>query len=185
MEKVAMTATIVSAGRQLHVVDAIDGTFRVSGHSLRCTGAQGLIALGWRADAVKLQGRWQSETVTRYTREAALQAPTELAALLVTLCGLAKPVERAPAETEPEPDPPASEDWVLNVRTDHYHLASSIPGKARCGWIYTESGIRGRVPPPWHLVTCKQCVPSLRRTLKARAKASAIVLKRHPDSIDD
>ena len=46
VEKAPMTSTIVSAGRQLHVADAVDGTFRVSGHSLRCTGAQGLIALG-------------------------------------------------------------------------------------------------------------------------------------------
>ena len=182
--KEAMTATIVAAARFLHVVDAPDGTFRVSGHSLRCTGAQGLITLGWRADAVKLQSRWESETVLRYTREAALHAPSELAALVLVLSGLARPPEVAPAAEEPEPDPPSSEDWVLNARTDMYHLASSTPGKARCGWIYSESGIRGRVPPPWHLVTCKQCVPALHRALKAGTSASAIALHAHPDSVD-
>ena len=108
-----------------------DGTFKVTGHSLRCTGAQGLITLGWRADAVKLQGRWESETVTRYTRDAALFAPTELAALVMQLSGLARPAEPPPAEKEPEPEAPATEDWILNCRTDRYHLASSEDGKAR------------------------------------------------------
>ena len=178
-------ATTVAAARRLNVVDAADGTFRVSGHSLRCTGAQGLIALGWRADAVKLQGRWESETVLRYTREAALHAPSELASLILVLSGLARPAEVAPAAAEPEPDSPAPEDWIPNVRTDVYHLASSISGKARCGWIYCETGIRGRVPSPWHLVTCKQCVPAFRRAYKARARASAVNLRAHPDSIDD
>ena len=88
-----------------------------------------MIALGWRADTVKLQGRWESETVLRYTREAALQAPSELAALILVLSGLARPPEAAPAAAEPEPDSPAPEDWVLNVRTDVYHLASSIDGE--------------------------------------------------------
>ena len=180
-----MTTTIVTAARQLGVADAPDGTFKVSGHSLRCTGAQGLIALGWRADAVKLQGRWESETVTRYTRDAALLAPTELATLVMTLSGLARPPDPPPAASEPEPDHPKATDWILNVRTDHYHLASSEDGKARCGWRYSETGIRGQVPPPWHLVTCKQCVPELRRRLKAQAAAAAAVVRAHPDAVDD
>ena len=166
-----MTSTIVSAARRLGVIDTPDGTLRVSGHSLRCTGAQGLIALGWRADAVRLQGRWESETVTRYTREAALYAPSELATLVMVLSGLARAAEVAPAADEPEPAEPADDDWILNVRTDIYHLASRVDGKARCGWRYSESGTRGRAPPPWHLVTCKQCVPALRRDLKATARA--------------
>ena len=130
-------------------------------------------------------GRRESETVTRYTREAALHAPSELASLILVLSGLARPAEVAPAETEPEPDAPAPEDWILNIRTDVYHLASSVTGKARCGWLYIESGIRGRAPPPWHLVTCKQCAPALRRALKARARASAVNLRAHPDSIEE
>ena len=57
VEKWAMTETVVSAARRLGVVDLPDGSQRVTGHSLRCTGAEGLIRLGWRPDAVQLQGR--------------------------------------------------------------------------------------------------------------------------------
>ena len=152
---------------------------------MRCTGAQGLISLGWRADTVKLQGRWERETVTRYIRDAALFAPTELASLVMVLSGLARPAEAPPAASEPDPAEPADEDWILNVRTDCYHLASAEDGKARCGWRYAETGIRGRAPPPWHLVTCKQCVPALRKRLKAQARAAAAGVRAHPDSIDE
>ena len=57
VDKGPMVATIICAARQLGVTDLPDGSLRVSGHSLRSTGAQGLISLGWRADAVRLQGR--------------------------------------------------------------------------------------------------------------------------------
>ena len=75
--KAAMTSTIIHAARFLGVVDSADGSERVTGHSLRPTGAQGLILMGWRADAVKLMGRWDSEAVRRYTRTAALHAPSD------------------------------------------------------------------------------------------------------------
>merc|ERR1711884_45609 len=88
VEKEPMVATIVHAARTLGVADLPDGSLRVSGHSLWSTGAQGLISLGWRADAVQLQGRWESESVRRYTREAALDAPSYLAALLILLSGI-------------------------------------------------------------------------------------------------
>ena len=130
-------------------------------------------------------GRWESETVSRYTRDAALFAPTELASLVMLLSGLARPADPPPAATEPEPEAPAPQDWVFNPRTDCYHLASSVDGKARCGWRYSETGMRGQVPPPWHLVTCKQCVPELRKRLKAHAKAAAAIVRAHPDSVDE
>ena len=182
VQKEAMTATIVTAARLLHVVDTPDGTFRVSGHSLRCTGAQGLIALGWRADAVKLQGRWESETVLRYTREAALHAPTELAALILVLSGLARPPEAAPASEEPEPDIPSSADWVQNIRSQPgmFHLASATPGKARCGWRYAQTGAQVPDPPPWHGLCCKQCAPLLYAKLKADARLPADGAAGHP-----
>ena len=81
VDKSEMTATILEAARRLGVTDNPDGSEKVTGHSLRCTGAQGLIGLGWRQDAVQLMGRWQSEAVQRYTREAALCAPSELASV--------------------------------------------------------------------------------------------------------
>ena len=67
-----MTETIVTAARALGVRDAPDGAERVSGHSLRCTGAQGLIRRGWSADAVRLMGMWESDVVLRYSRLAPL-----------------------------------------------------------------------------------------------------------------
>ena len=57
----------------LHVpLSTPDGSERVSGHSLRVTGAQGLARLGWDLWAIQLQGRWHSDVVKRYVREAHL-----------------------------------------------------------------------------------------------------------------
>ena len=67
VSKKAMAETIVAAANRLGVRDSPDGTLRITGHSLRSTGAQGLISIGWRPDAVQLQGRWLSGTVRRYT----------------------------------------------------------------------------------------------------------------------
>ena len=109
----------------------------------------GLVSLGWRADAVRLMGRWDSEAVRRYTRSAALQAPSELAAIIMQLCGLARTEVPAPSSSTPEPAAPPAADWVMNSETDMYHLVSESPGRARCGWFYERSGVRGATPPPW------------------------------------
>ena len=163
----------------------MDGTLRLTGHSLRSTGAQGLISIGWRPDAVQLQGRWQSETVRIYTRDAALHAPDDLVALVAALCGVTREEVPPPPAPEPEPDNPPAGDWVLNVHTKMYHLASTVEGRARCGWLYAESGIRGHEPPPWHIVTCKQCVPVRRRRLKAAARDAAASVRRRSLPIED
>ena len=173
VNKVSMSATIVAGGRTLGVRDELDGSFKLTGHSLRSTGAQGLISIGWRPDAVQLQGRWQSDTVRRYTREAALYAPDQLVALMMALCGVSREEVPPPPAAEPEPPDPPAEEWILNAETGMYHVESSTEGRARCGWIWARTGVRGRVPPPWHLITCKQCVPERRRRLKASAQAAA------------
>ena len=185
VDKVAMTATIVAGGRALGVLDEADGSFRLTGHSLRSTGAQGLISIGWRPDAVQLQGRWQSDTVRRYTRDAALHAPDELVALIMALCGVPREDVPPPPAPEPEPVEPPAGDWVLNTETSMHHLASSTEGRTRCGWLYARTGIRGREPPPWHIVTCKQCVPVRRRRLKAEAKAAAAAVRRRSLPIEN
>ena len=131
----------------------------------------GLIRMGWRADAVKLMGRWDSEAVRRYTRSAALHAPTDLAALIVQLCGVPLTEVPPPAPTTPEPEAPAPEEWILNAETDMHHLFAA-EGRARCGWNFTRSGIRGSPPPPWHFAVCSSCAPALRRRLKAQARAA-------------
>ena len=122
--KPAMVATIVLAARKLGVVDKRDGSERVAGHSLRTTGAQGLIALGWRADAVQLQGRWESEAVKLYTREAALRAPIDLGVLMALLTGMARSELPPPPDASPEPSLPHEHEWILNPVNDMYHLAS-------------------------------------------------------------
>ena len=56
--KAAMVESIRRASAHLGVPDSSpDGSERVTGHSLRVSGAQGLIRLGWHPWAVQLQGR--------------------------------------------------------------------------------------------------------------------------------
>ena len=169
VQKQAMVATIVRAARILGVEGAADGAERVSGHSLRPTGAQGLIMMGWRADAVKLMGRWDSEAVRRYTRTAALHAPSDLTALIVRLCGVPPAAAPAPPTSSPEPAAPAAEEWVLNAATDKYHLVDSAD-RARCGWIFARTGVRGSPPPPGYWHVCSTCAPALRSRLKEQAR---------------
>merc|ERR1711884_966898 len=101
-----MAATIIKTAHLPGVTDAADGFAWVTGHSLRPTGAQGLIRIGWRADAVRLMGRWVSEAVRRYTRTAALYAPSDLTALIVQLCGVPPAAAPTPPSTAPEPAAP-------------------------------------------------------------------------------
>ena len=79
-EKEAFVATIVHAAGQLQVAltDA-DASTRVSGHSLRVTGAQGLTRMGFPLWAVQLLGRWGSDTVKSYVGAAALDVFSETA----------------------------------------------------------------------------------------------------------
>ena len=73
--KSAMTDTIRQAASRLEIpLAAPDGSERVSGHSLRVSGAQGLIRLGWHPWAVQLHGRWESDVVKRYIRDSPLDA---------------------------------------------------------------------------------------------------------------
>ena len=180
VEKGPMVHTIEAAGHLLGVRPPPDGTERVSGHSLRTTGAQGLIELGWRADAVRLMGRWTSHHVDRYTRLAPLAAPTGLAAaegdlraLFVKLCGLAPDPIQVP-DAAPEPPEPSDDEWIMNGASNIYHLASATTGRTRCGWRYAQAWHgRGSPPPPWAWVVCGTCAPALRRLLAEQAPSAA------------
>ena len=78
--KEAVTETILLATDLLNVARSNDdGTERVSGHSLRATGAQGLAAMGVEVWAIQLLGRWGSQAVLGYVREAALATSAEWA----------------------------------------------------------------------------------------------------------
>ena len=70
--KESVAATIVAAGLKLGVRDLPDDSAKLTGHSLRVTGAQGLAALGLDLWAIQLLGRWGSERVKTYVREAQL-----------------------------------------------------------------------------------------------------------------
>ena len=70
--------TIVAAAVQLQIpLSAPDGSARISGHSLRVSGAQGLTRIGYPTWAVQLLGRWGSDTVRGYIGDAALEVFTE------------------------------------------------------------------------------------------------------------
>jgi len=70
--KQAFTGTILHAATLLNVpLTNREGTLRVSGHSLRPTGAQGLARLGLDVWAIQLLGRWGSGSVMEYVRESA------------------------------------------------------------------------------------------------------------------
>ena len=59
VEKEAMIGTIVEAAKKFETsLVSADGAARVSGHSLRVTGAQGLAKLGVDTWAIQLLGRW-------------------------------------------------------------------------------------------------------------------------------
>ena len=69
-----MVSTIVEAAVRLQIpLAAPDGSARVSGHSLRVTGAQGLSRLGIDVWAIQLLGRWGSSAVLDYIREVPLE----------------------------------------------------------------------------------------------------------------
>ena len=75
VQKGPMADSIKEAGRLLGVAaSAPDGSERLTGHSLRVTGAQGLVLRGWHLWAVQLHGRWGSDVVRRYIRESPLIA---------------------------------------------------------------------------------------------------------------
>ena len=148
--------------------------------------------MGWRADAVRLMGRWESEVVRVYTRLAPLEAPTEpalaqgLLDALIELTGttraaapVAEPWARA---AEPEIDDIPIAEWILNTRTDKFHRTSAIEGFARCGWAYarTELHVQGVSPPRWYWAVCSACSPALHLRLKKEAEALAEAVKVGP-----
>ena len=68
-----MAETIRQAAVKLKAPrEALNGSERVSGHSLRVTGAQGLTRAGLDLWHVQLLGMWGSDTVRDYVRGAAL-----------------------------------------------------------------------------------------------------------------
>ena len=79
--KERMVATILAAAKKLQVpLTSADRSARVSGHSLRVTGAQGLARAGVDVWAIQLLGRWGSSAVLEYIREVPLELSSSWAA---------------------------------------------------------------------------------------------------------
>ena len=79
--KAAAQDTIRAAAQKLGVpLASPDGAERVSGHSLRATGAQGLARRGLDLHSIQLLGRWGSEAVKGYVRDAEIDAASLRAA---------------------------------------------------------------------------------------------------------
>ena len=99
VDKEAMVDTIVKAALTLKIPLATpDGTSRVSGHSLRVSGAQGLSRLGVDTWAIQLLGRWGSATVLKYIKEV----PLELSATWARRAACKATLEQQLAETRPK-----------------------------------------------------------------------------------
>ena len=188
-----MAETTVAAASRLGVRDSPDGILRITGHSLRSTGAQGLIRLKWRPDAVRLMGRWESEVVRAYTRLAPLESPTEptipeeLVRAIMELTGAARssvpPVPPWIPTPEPRREAIPETDWVYHVAPDIYHVAGPTAGRTRCGWNFAKAEARAKVhrgvaPPPWYWVLCSGCSPSIRAQLKEEAERKATEVRR-------
>ena len=88
--KEAMVQTIIEAARRLGVpLRSPDASARVSGHSLRVSGAQGLAKAGVDSWAIQLLGRWGSSAVLGYIREV----PLELSATWATRAARSRTLE--------------------------------------------------------------------------------------------
>ena len=105
--KEAMTSTIIHAANLLGVeLASPDGSERVSGHSLRATGAQGLAASGVDTWAIELLGRWGGDTVRSYVREARLANASSMAKRVKEAVSLEELVNRILDERAGAQSPP-------------------------------------------------------------------------------
>ena len=103
--KDSMTTTIRTAAAKLGVrLDAADGSSRVSGHSLRVSGAQGLARAGVDTWAIQLLGRWGSATVLEYVQAV----PLELSAAWARSATMRQSLEEKLARQNVQP--PARDD---------------------------------------------------------------------------
>jgi len=176
--KEAMTETIIHAATLLGIeLAAPDGTERVSGHSLRATGAQGLAAAGIDTWAIELLGRWGSDAVRGYIRDARLASAASMAKQVANAVPLEDLVRRLVAEAGTQPvttainvaEPlrhavelarlearPGAEGpiYVANTATGVIHRSIIGPGEAAaggwsaaCGWRYGLSVLADLTPP--------------------------------------
>ena len=94
--KEAVVATLQAAASKLEVpLSSADGSSRISGHTLRVSGARGLARLGFPLWSVQLLGRWGSDAVKGYIGEAALDIFTTQGGVRIMGASLEELLERS------------------------------------------------------------------------------------------
>ena len=197
VSKAKMTESIVYAARLLGVQDAPDGAERVSGHSLRVTGAQGLVILGWPSEAVRLMGRWESKDVERFIRLAPLErilafgppggptlfpgfpplggaSPASAPTLSPSSPGSSSACSSS--SSGPATSPSGISRWVINLETGVHHVITKHrPSTSVCGWDFED--MEHAVVPPGapgpvgHWDVCGLCDPELKGALAAEERS--------------
>ena len=100
VQKEDMVSTIEHAAAALGTpLQSADGGERISGHTLRVTGAQGLARAGVECWAIQLLGRWGSDAVLGYVRAI----PLERSAGWARRVALERPLESVLAEASESP----------------------------------------------------------------------------------
>ena len=97
----AMKESIRIAARLLQCpLESPDGAERITGHSLRPTGAQGLARMGLDTWSIELLGRWGGKCVRQYVRAASVSSAAARARALTMRAALAELTDQ-PADAEP------------------------------------------------------------------------------------
>ena len=152
--KSAAQDTIRAAALKLGMqISSPDGAERVTGHSLRATGAQGLARRGLDLHSIQLLGRWGSEAVKGYVRDAEIDAaslraasssPTLASADLDTLLNLLLLRFEARRHVQPEESARGSAEAVVQEHAagcapqpglSDALLASACPAPAGLPWV--------------------------------------------------
>ena len=148
VDKEAMTETIRIGASRLGVpLEASDGSARVSGHSLRVSGAQGLARAGVDTWAIQLLGRWGSATVLEYVQAV----PLELSSAWARAAARRKSLDEVLSDRRGAPplhaehDPPAAAPRELPQALVVEELAS-LPEVVTDIFVLSDGGIWHRVP---------------------------------------
>ena len=159
--KAEVSETIIQAAKFLEIpLESPDHSERVSGHSLRSTGAQGLARAGLELWAIQLMGRWGSDAVKSYVRDAFVGASEGWAKRVVDQADINDLVAKeCPVFPEKQPQTEKIEDTcreLLRPAFDHAAAAAKDIGAGQLEQIVVSStGIAHvvlRGPPDVELV---------------------------------
>jgi hypothetical protein len=172
--KAGVQATIVAAAEALGLdAKGPTGVPLFTGHALRATGAMFLAAAGLDANSVGLLGRWGSDVVRIYMREAPLRALQAIARVAVAPAAAGASGQLGAAAWAPMPGTPAAalctlEPFVINTKAHGgvpvVHVVSfEVPAyaepRSKCGWRFGRAaGAARRVAAvPEGALCCERC----------------------------